>query len=195
MKGINELGSPCLLQIAVCFLFACLENVPYVFGLLPDSPEILKIDESSKSTGVWWWSLHLLSLLEPKQISLIWYITLLSSSFRWLFQLEHLTTFMYLFCFWPNNSGLKMLLWIFDIQATDVTGHCEAYHTLSRILQVWIRFLAHLNYHLQKLLLCRLSSFCFFFSGAGTRMVLFFSLCGADWPITWPEISWWCCNS
>lgn len=99
-----------------------------------------------------------------------------------------------LFCLWPNNSGLKILLWIFDIQATDVTGHCEAYHTLSRILQVWIRFLAHLNYHLQKLLLCRLSSF-FFFSGAGTRMVLFFSVCGADWLITWPEISWWCCNS
>lgn len=68
-----------------------------------------------------------------------------------------------LFCLWPNNSGLKILLWIFDIQATDVTGHCEAYHTLSRILQVWIRFLAHLNYHLQKLLLCRLSSFFFFF--------------------------------
>jgi hypothetical protein len=52
VKGINELGSPCLLQIAVCFLFACLKNVPYVFGLLPDSPEILKIEESSKSTGV-----------------------------------------------------------------------------------------------------------------------------------------------
>ena len=68
-----------------------------------------------------------------------------------------------LFCLWPNNSGLKILLWIFDIQATDVTGHCEAYHTLSRILQVWIHFLAHLNYHPLKLLLCRLSSFCFFF--------------------------------